>query len=285
MPIGIVFDQVNLRWTRCREQEDELNDHVIAVDVVTHAFKSVPALDKFSCTIDGGITGLLGPNGAGKTTLMRLLTGIYRLQEGSIRVAGTSLATPEGRDTVSNLVGYLPQTFGVYGNFTLREFITYFGILHGVSSKHIDQRVEQAASRVDLQDRLKHKMKSLSGGMVRRAGIAQAIAHQPQVLILDEPTVGLDPDQRYLLRETLREISSDTTILISTHLSEDIAALGGNVLVMNGGKLRFSGNVRQLEELAEQAEHRQNDMRSLVEKGYSVAQNLPPMIRQLVTAS
>src|SRR5699024_4275551 len=125
----------------------------------------------------------------------------------------------------------------------------------------------------------------LSGGMVRRAGIAQALAHTPAVLILDEPTAGLDPDQRYRLRETLRDIAGDTTILISTHLSEDIAALGGNVLVMNEGQLRFSGTVDQLAVLAGQAEERANDMRTPVEKGYSVAQDMAPLNRPFVVAS
>lgn len=262
-----------------------MTDSVISVDFVTHQFKNNVALDAFSCAVESGITGLLGPNGAGKTTLMRLLTGVYQLQQGSITIAGSSLANSGGRDSVTSLVGYLPQTFGVYGNFTLKEFITYFGILHGVSARHIDERVVEAAIRVDLQDRLQDRMKSLSGGMVRRAGIAQALVHNPSVLILDEPTVGLDPDQRYRLRETLRNIATDTTILISTHLSEDIAALGGNILVMNGGQLRFSGTIKQLEELGDKAENRPNDMRTMVEKGYSVAQDLPAMRRPIVAVS
>ena len=262
-----------------------MNTFAMSIDGVTHRFRSVTALERFSCDIPNGITGLLGPNGAGKTTLMRLLTGIYTLQAGSISVAGESLSFVDGRDAAANLVGYLPQTFGVYGNFTLQEFITYFGILHGVSAKNIDARVAEAASRVDLQDRLGTRMKSLSGGMVRRAGIAQALAHHPPVLILDEPTAGLDPDQRYRLRETLRDIATDTTILISTHLAEDIAALGGHVLVMNEGQLRFSGNVRELESLATRATPRENDMRTPVERGYSVAQDLPPIHRSIVAAS
>lgn len=258
---------------------------VISVGSVTHRFSSTTALSQFSCEIPEGITGLLGPNGAGKTTLMRLLTGVYTLQAGSITIVDQSLSSDDGRDAAARLVGYLPQTFGVYGNFTLLEFITYFGLLHGASSSEIGDLVQFALMRVNLQDRAKDKMKSLSGGMVRRAGIAQALAHNPKVLILDEPTVGLDPDQRYRLRETLRDISADTTILISTHLSEDIAALGGNVLVMSEGQLRFSGGVKQLEVLADQAKTRANDMRTPVEKGYSVAQDLAPLKRPRATAS
>lgn len=258
---------------------------IISVSSINHRFHSTVALSQFSCEIGEGITGLLGPNGAGKTTLMRLLTGVYKIQAGTIRIADRSLSSTEGRDAAAALVGYLPQTFGVYGSFTLAEFITYFGLLHGVSSSEIGDRVQTALERVDLQDRAEDKMKSLSGGMVRRAGIAQALAHNPRVLILDEPTVGLDPDQRYRLRETLRDIAADTTVLISTHLAEDIAALGGSVLVMNEGQLRFSGSVRELEALAGRSAYRENDMRTPVEKGYSVAQDLTPIVRPRAIAS
>lgn len=259
---------------------------LISVDFVTHRFKSVTALRDFSCVVGAGVTGLLGPNGAGKTTLMRLLTGIYSLQSGEIRLGGgESLSSPEGRDAAASLVGYLPQSFGVYGNFTVREFVEYFSILHGVPMAKLNAAVQEALTRVDLHQRAKDKMKSLSGGMVRRVGIAQAISHRPKVLILDEPTAGLDPDQRYRLRETLRDLAADTAVLISTHLSEDIAALGGDVLVINEGQLRFSGTVRDLEAMAEQTTERENDMRTPVEKGYSVAQTLPPMQRPLVSAS
>lgn len=251
---------------------------IIRVDSVTHSFGSTTALSRFSCDFGTGTTGLLGPNGAGKTTLIRLLTGIYTVQTGNITIADQSLSSREGRETAAHLVGYLPQSFGVYGNFTLTEFITYFGLLHGVSSLDISHRAQDAIVRVDLQDHSHAKMRSLSGGMVRRVGIAQALAHNPKVLILDEPTVGLDPDQRYRLRETLRDIAGDTTVLISTHLAEDIAALGGNVLVLNGGQLRFHGSVRDLEALAAGAQPRDNDMRTPVEKGYSVAQDLSPIV-------
>jgi len=258
---------------------------VIGVDFVTHRFRLVTALRDFSCAIGPGVTGLLGPNGAGKTTLMRLLTGIYALQSGEIRIDGQSLTSPAGRDHAAAQVGYLPQTFGTYGNFTVREFVTYFSILHGVASSDLDTAVDEALRRVDLDGRAGDRMRSLSGGMVRRAGIAQAIAHRPRVLILDEPTAGLDPDQRYRLRETLRDLASETAVLISTHLAEDIAAFDDDVLVMQSGQLRFSGTVRELAALADRAETRENDMRSPVEKGYSVAQALPPMQRPLVAAA
>jgi ABC-type multidrug transport system ATPase subunit len=257
----------------------------ISVDVVTHRFKSVTALRDFSCAIGAGVTGLLGPNGAGKTTLMRLLTGIYPIQSGEIRIEGYPLSSPEGRDAAAARIGYLPQTFGIYGNFTVREFVAYFSILHGLPASSLDDAVDDALNRVDLYQRAKDRMRSLSGGMVRRAGIATAIAHHPSVLILDEPTAGLDPDQRYRLRETLRDLSADTAVLISTHLSEDIAAFGGDVLVVNEGQLRFCGTVRDLEAMADRADLRSNDMRTPVEKGYSVAQTLPPMQRPLVAAA
>jgi len=258
---------------------------VISVEDVTHRFRSVTALHDFSCAVGPGITGLLGPNGAGKTTLMRLLTGIYTLQSGEIRIDGQPLSSPRGRDATASHVGYLPQTFGIYGNFTLREFVTYFSILRGVPASNLDAAVGEALIRVDLHQRAGDRMRSLSGGMLRRAGIAQAISHRPDVLILDEPTAGLDPDQRYRLRETLRDLASDTSVLISTHLAEDIAAFDGDVLVMNGGQLRFSGTVRDLAALSGRAGTRENDMRSPVEKGYSVAQTLPAVRRASAAAT
>lgn len=248
---------------------------IITVDVVTHTFRGAVALDHLSLGIDHGITGLLGPNGAGKTTLMRLLATIYKLQSGDITLLETSLHDDDGRRTARTQIGYLPQNFGFYPNFTVTEFVEYFAILRGVSHPHIDPAVSEALERVDMASRAKQKMKSLSGGMVRRVGIAQAIAHRPKFLILDEPTAGLDPDQRYQLRESLRDLAADTTILISTHLAEDIAALGGQVLVMNEGSLRFDGTTAELALLGGNAPLRENDMRTPIEKGYSVAQARP----------
>lgn len=244
---------------------------VVTLEDVTHRFRGHVALDRLSLAIAPGICGLLGPNGAGKTTLMRLLTTIYTVQSGSISVLGCDLGTRSGRRSVQTDIGYLPQSFGFYPNFTVSEFTEYFAILRGVRGSQIDRAIAAALARVDLTERATSKMKTLSGGMVRRAGIAQAIAHGPRLLILDEPTAGLDPEQRQELRKTLHDLSATTTVLISTHLAEDVAALGGHVLILNEGTLRFSGDVAQLIALGEAAPPDQNDLRTPIERGYSIA--------------
>jgi ABC-type multidrug transport system ATPase subunit len=159
----------------------------------------------------------------------------------------------------------------------LREFVEYFAILRGIPAPEIDKSIARALEDVNLSDRTDSRMRSLSGGMLRRAGIAQAIVHRPQFLILDEPTAGLDPNQRYQLRETLQSIASTTTVLISTHLAEDIATLDAQVLVLNAGSLRFAGTVPDLIAHGDQALTRPDDPRTEIERGYSVAQSLPPI--------
>ncbi|MGI8406835.1 MAG: ATP-binding cassette domain-containing protein [Thermomicrobiales bacterium] len=137
---------------------------IVTVDNVTHTFKGTVALDHLSCEISDGITGLVGPNGAGKTTIMRLLATIYTLQQGEITLLGTSFRDDAGRRAAQSRTGYLPQSFGFYPNFTVKEFVEYFAILHGVSHPEIDPAVMNALERVDLVSRAKQKMRSLSGG-------------------------------------------------------------------------------------------------------------------------
>lgn len=249
----------------------------VQIDGVRHTFKGAVGLDGLTASIPSGICGLLGPNGAGKTTLMRLLATIYTPQQGRISVAGNDLGSESGRKAARTVIGYLPQAFGFYPNFTVSEFVEYFAIMRGVTYPHVSPAVSTALARVDMTNRATTKMKALSGGMIRRVGIAQAIAHEPHLLILDEPTAGLDPDQRHQLRLNLHELAQTTTILISTHLAEDIAALGGNVLVLNEGTLRFQGTAAALTDLGAQLAAADRDMRTPIERGYSVAQQLPPV--------
>lgn len=246
------------------------DEAVVTLEQVTHRFRGRVALDRLSLTIGPGICGILGPNGAGKTTLMRLLATIYRPQSGAIAVFGHDLTTEAGRRAAQAETGYLPQTFGFYSAFTLREFVEYFAILRGVRGAAVDPAVADALARVHLTSRASSKMKTLSGGMIRRAGIAQAIAHRPRLLILDEPTAGLDPEQRQELRTTLRDLSVTTTVLISTHLAEDIAALGGSVLILNEGTACFAGPTADLIALGVDQEQDDNDLRTPVERGYSL---------------
>jgi ABC-2 type transport system ATP-binding protein len=171
------------------------------------------AVDALDLALRTGVHGLLGPNGAGKTTLMR------------------ALAT----------VGYLPQTFGFYPRFTLREFVEYMAWLKEVPGPDVPGAVQRAIERVELADRAGDRMKTLSGGMLRRAGIAQAIVNDPEILLLDEPTVGLDPEQRVAFRSLLRELGGDTCVLVSTHLVEDVVAACTDVVLIDSGRLVYQG--------------------------------------------
>jgi len=247
---------------------------VVEVHGLSHWLRRELALDNLTVSIPQGSCGLLGPNGAGKTTLMRLLSTIYRPQVGQIRVLGYDLGDDNDRQDVRSRIGYLPQAFGVFPGFTVSEFVEYFAILRGVHSSVVVRAVGEALAQVELTARSSSKMKTLSGGMLRRAGLAQAIVHQPALLLLDEPTAGLDPDQRHAIRETLRRIAASNTVVISTHLIEDIAALGGHVLVLRAGRLCFEGTTQELADFGMLSRGEEAGPQTPLERGYSATQEI-----------
>lgn len=197
-----------------------------------------------------GVHGLLGPNGAGKTTLMRVLATAIAPTSGSVRLLGRDVSLPESQREVRRLLGYLPQSFGFYPRFTVREFVTYFAWLKEYQSSTPSADVETAIARVGLSDRADTRLKSLSGGMLRRAGLAQALVNEPELLLLDEPTAGLDPEQRMDFRALLRDLATDTTVVVSTHLVEDVASACTHVTLMDQGQLVWGGTPGELSELA-----------------------------------
>ncbi|MBM7439271.1 MULTISPECIES: ABC transporter ATP-binding protein [unclassified Streptomyces] len=199
------------------------------------------AVDGLDLSLGTGVHGLLGPNGAGKTTLIRALATVLRPAEGALELFGTSVASADEHRSVRRRIGYLPQEFGYYKRFTVREFVEYMAWLKEVPKADVPAAVQRAVERVGLADRADDRMKALSGGMVRRAGIAQAIVNDPEVLLLDEPTVGLDPAQRMRFRELLQELATDTCVVVSTHLVEDVAAACTDVVLFAEGRLVFQG--------------------------------------------
>ncbi len=222
----------------------------MAIDVqargLTQRFGRVQALNGVDLAIQPGVFGLLGPNGAGKTTLLRTLATILSPADGSLRLLDLDPTVPEQRRKIRRRLGYLPQTLGYYPNFTVAEFVEYFALLKEMPTDCVNRAVARAIQRVDLEDRARSKLKTLSGGMLRRVGIAQAIVNDPDLLLLDEPTAGLDPEQRVSFRGLLREIGLQGVVIVSTHLVEDVAAACTTVALMDRGRIVYHGTPDQL---------------------------------------
>ncbi|MFI8230850.1 ABC transporter ATP-binding protein [Streptomyces sp. NPDC085900] len=204
------------------------------------------AVDGLDLALGTGVHGLLGPNGAGKTTLIRALATVLRPAGGTLELLGESIRGIGEHRALRRRIGYLPQEFGYYKRFTVREFVEYMAWLKEVPKADIPAAVQRAVERVGLADRADDRMKSLSGGMVRRVGIAQAIVNDPSVLLLDEPTVGLDPSQRLRFRQLLQELGQDTCVVVSTHLVEDVAVACTDVVLFAEGRLVFQGTPNEL---------------------------------------
>ncbi|TVT40792.1 ABC transporter ATP-binding protein [Amycolatopsis rhizosphaerae] len=199
------------------------------------------AVDGLELRLGRGVHGLLGPNGAGKTTLIRSLATVLKPADGELELLGQRLGGRADLRPLRRKIGYLPQEFGYYPRFTVREFVEYMAWLKEMDRRHVPGAVQRAIERVGLADRADDRMKTLSGGMLRRAGIAQAIVNDPGLLLLDEPTVGLDPAQRVDFRALLRDLGAQACVLVSTHLVEDVAAACTNVVLIDEGRLVFQG--------------------------------------------
>lgn len=218
---------------------------------VTKVYGSLRALDAVSFHLDKGITGLLGPNGAGKTTLLRCLATVLAPDAGSIRVLGFDPDNPTQRTEIRRRIGYLPQEPGFYKNFTCFDFVDYLAILkehHDRVERHAE--VRRVLNLTGLSDKSTTKIRKLSGGMRRRLALAQTLLGSPEFLILDEPTAGLDPELRFKFRELVTDLASDRTVLLSTHQTEDVAAVCDRVIVLDNGKVRYDGTPSELAEVA-----------------------------------
>jgi ABC-type multidrug transport system ATPase subunit len=217
----------------------------ITITGLTKTYRGhVRALKGVNLTIPTGMFGLLGANGAGKTTLMRILAGILSPTSGALRVGAYDALKKDGRLAVQRMLGYLPQELGIYPDLTASEFLHYIGVLKGLhDDKKRRQRVEETLELVALTAARDRKLKTFSGGMKRRVGIAQALLNDPQLLIVDEPTAGLDPEERIRFRTLLTSLSGDRTILLSTHIVEDIAQTSSRLAVLSQGQVLYAGDV------------------------------------------
>lgn len=214
--------------------------------------KVAEALGGIDLRIGSGMFGLLGPNGAGKTTLMRILAGIVSPSRGSVVVAGHDLSTEAGKRAVKSMLGYLPQDLGMYLELTAAQFVDYMAILKGLDDpRRRARRVDEVLGMVALRGAAHLKLAGFSGGMKRRVGIAQAIVNDPRVLIVDEPTAGLDPEERIRFRNLLVNLAADRTVILSTHIVEDIGQTCRDLAVLAKGRVHFRGSPAELTEAAE----------------------------------
>ena len=211
---------------------------------LTKTFGSVNAVDHVSYTLGRGVYGLLGVNGAGKTTLMRMLTTLVKPTCGAITLDGKDIF--ELDRSYRNLLGYLPQEFGVYPEFTVQDYLLYIASIKGLRPAVSKQRASLLLKQVGLYKARNRKMKTLSGGMKRRAGIAQAMLNDPKILILDEPTAGLDPSERIRFRNLISELSEDRIVLLSTHIVSDIEYIAGEIFLMKSGEFLLSGTAPEI---------------------------------------
>jgi len=219
----------------------------IMISNLTKKFGTKTVLDNINLEIPSGMFGLLGRNGAGKTTLMRILTTLLIKDEGSVTICGIPI---ENTKDIRKMVGYLPQDFSMYPNMTVYEAMDYLGVLSEIPKQQRKKIILKLLDKVNLYDCQKVRVKALSGGMKRRLGIAQAIMHAPKILIVDEPTAGLDPEERIRFRNLLCEIAKDRIVILSTHIVGDIEATCENIAVLNNGKVIYKGTTGKLTEFA-----------------------------------
>lgn len=218
-------------------------DTRIEIRDLSKNFGKKQALKHVNLQIESGMFGLLGPNGAGKTTLMKVLTTLTKKSSGEVKVCNIPV---EQCVQVRRIIGYLPQDFSMYGNMKASEALDYLAVLSGMSKKERAVKVPEMLERVNLGEQQNTKVKAMSGGMKRRLGIAQAIIHDPKVIVVDEPTAGLDPEERVRFRNLLCEIAKDRIVILSTHIVGDIEATCENIAVLNQGEILFRGKVSQL---------------------------------------
>jgi ABC-type multidrug transport system ATPase subunit len=206
------------------------------------------ALKEISLTIENGIFGLLGPNGAGKTTLMRILATLLKPTEGSVSMNGRPLSHPE---EVRKVIGYLPQHFQIYPHLTGVEFLDYVAVMKGIrDARRRKAEIEERLEQVNLTAKAHKKVRTYSGGMRQRLGIAQALLGNPEILIVDEPTAGLDPEERVRIRNLFSQFSRNRILILSTHIVSDIESSCQKVGVLNKGILKYSGDLQQLRSFA-----------------------------------
>ena len=223
----------------------------VEISGLTRRFGRTTAVAGVDLQVGPGVFGLLGPNGAGKTSLLRMMATVVPPTSGRLRLLDRDPGRYGPRREIRRRLGYLPQNLGYYPGFTVAESVEYFALLKEMPAARVQAAVATAVERVELGGKAKARLRTLSGGMLRRVGIAQAIVNEPELLLLDEPTAGLDPEQRVVFRGLLRDLGRRATVVVSTHLVEDVGAACAQVALMDQGKIVFHGTPRDLAALGE----------------------------------
>lgn len=216
----------------------------LRLDRLTKQFGSAIAVDRLSATLTPGFYGLLGANGAGKTTLMRMICDVLKPTSGSVVWNGAPIERLGER--YRSVLGYLPQDFGYYPDFSALDFMLYLSALKGLDSKAAKRRSMELLDLVGLKNVAKRKVKTFSGGMKQRLGIAQAVINDPQVLVLDEPTAGLDPKERVRFRNLISALAQDKVVILSTHIVSDVEYIADEILIMRAGQIVASGTIEEI---------------------------------------
>ena len=220
----------------------------IVINNLSKNYGKKSAIKNVSVTIHSGMYGLLGRNGAGKTSLMRILATLSVPSSGEISMNGIPI---KETTKIREIVGYLPQDFSFYRNMSVYGAMDYLGLLSNIPDKVRKERISALLEQVNLKENVRTKVKALSGGMKRRLGIAQALLHNPQILIVDEPTAGLDPEERIRFRNLLSEFAEDRIVILSTHISSDVESSCENIGVLDNGRMIWSGGTEGLVKQAE----------------------------------
>lgn len=216
----------------------------IKFEKLTKRFQNTVAVDHVSYTMRNGVYGLLGANGAGKTTLMRMMCTLVKPTDGRITMDGSDIWKLDS--SYRKILGYLPQEFGYYPDFSAEDYLMYIASIKGIKRPLVKERSLELLHRVGLDDVKNKKIKTFSGGMKRRLGVAQAIINDPQILILDEPTAGLDPNERVRFRNLISELAEKRLVLLSTHIVSDVEYIADNILLMKVGKIECEGTLQKL---------------------------------------
>jgi len=216
----------------------------IEINNLCKSYGSKEVLKNVNLQIDEGMFGFLGPNGAGKTTLMRVLTTLISKNSGEVKIDGINISD---KKAVRSIIGYLPQDFSMYPSFSVYEAMDYIALLCEINNKKTRKIIiEELLCKVNLEKNMRTKVKALSGGMKRRLGIAQAMINNPKVLIIDEPTVGLDPEERVRFRNMLRDFSEGKIVILSTHIVEDVESTCENIAVLKSGEITYTGKTSEI---------------------------------------